>query len=88
MSYLRGGKSYGKTIKNISNNFHEINNKAWNSLTSIYYRDMDYDKTFVYSKILCYDNEYYKSEAIKFLLALENINYERAIQYLNNNVRR
>lgn len=66
-------------------------------LTSIYYTNMDYDKIFVYSKILLetanknlpsYDNEYYKKEAIKFLLALENIKYERAIQYLDNNVRR
>lgn len=61
------------------------------NLTSIYYIDMDYDKTFVYSKILLetanknlpsYDNEYYKNEAIKFLLDLENRNYEIARRYL------
>lgn len=54
---------------------------------------MDYDKTFVYSKILLetanknlpsYDNEYYKSEAIKFIMDLIKNNSEKAKQYFKN----
>lgn len=67
------------------------------NLTSIYQLQNNYDKVFEYSKILLEtvnkdlssnDNQYYKSEAIKFLEALENNNYERAKQYLDNNVMR
>lgn len=67
------------------------------NLTSIYQMQNNYDKVFEYSNILLEtaskdlsnnDNKYYKSEAIKFLVALANNNYKRAKQYLDNNVRK